>query len=486
MTGTLSRVRQKGAPMLNATNDPGYLTGWLGPVRDEIDASDLRIDGALPPELDGRYLRNGSNPLPGTDPGHNFAGQGMVHGVRLSAGAASWYRNRWVKTPTMSGANPVNPDGTWNLRASLANTSILPYNGHIYALEETGFPYEITPDLGTVGPYDFCGALHTAMTAHPKHDPAAGELLFFGYSLRPPFVTYHVASDDGRLLHSEPIAIGAPQMMHDFAITEHYVVWFDQPVLFDRARAGRGGMPFGWNDEYPTRIGIMPRSGVNADIRWVRVAPHYIFHSANAYEDEDERIVLEGIAYDRTSFNTIWGLLGSPTEHDAAPVTGSVLYRWVLDPAKGTVSEGPLDELPIEFPAINYAYLGRRNRYSYAVNQRLGTSESSGKVVKYDRNSGRRDIYDLGPDWIPGEPTFVGARDATAEDDGYLMYIATHATADAALLFVHGAANLGAAPVAIVHLPRRVPAGFHGRWIPEHSPDSHRLHLPLCADERRT
>jgi carotenoid cleavage dioxygenase-like enzyme len=63
---------------------PRYLAGHLAPVPDETESFDLPVTGALPPELVGRYLRNGPNPLPGENPGHWFAGRGMVHGIRLT------------------------------------------------------------------------------------------------------------------------------------------------------------------------------------------------------------------------------------------------------------------------------------------------------------------------------------------------------------------------------------------------------------------
>ncbi|MFP5072363.1 carotenoid oxygenase family protein [Pseudonocardia nantongensis] len=62
------------------------------------------MTGSLPPELIGRYLRNGPNPLPGHDPGHWFAGAGMLHGIRLRDGRAEWYRNRWVGTRLLEGS----------------------------------------------------------------------------------------------------------------------------------------------------------------------------------------------------------------------------------------------------------------------------------------------------------------------------------------------------------------------------------------------
>ncbi|MFJ5116108.1 carotenoid oxygenase family protein, partial [Streptomyces sp. NPDC088551] len=160
-------------------------------MTDETDGFDLTVTGTLPPELNGRYLRTGTNPRPGEDPGHLFTGNGMLHGVRLRDGRAEWYRNRWVRTSKFAGKRLRNEDGSVDLTAVGANTHVIAHADKLLALTESGFPYEVTGELGTVGPCTFGGRLTTAMTAHPKEDPVTGELLFFGYSAVAPHLTYH-------------------------------------------------------------------------------------------------------------------------------------------------------------------------------------------------------------------------------------------------------------------------------------------------------
>ena len=445
---------------------PAHLSGINAPVPDEVDTVHLPLTGTLPPELSGRYFRNGPNPLPGNDPGHGFVGQGMIHGIRLRAGRAEWYRNRWVKTPTMQGARPVNPDGTRNLAAGVANTSILPYDKRIFALVENALPYAVTPEAETIGPFDFDGKLRTPMTAHPKIDPDTGELHFFGYDARPPFVTYHVASADGRLLRSEPITVTGPTMMHDFGVTKNHVIWLDMPVVFDLALARKRGMPYHWSDQYPPRLGVMPKTGESTDVRWFSVKPGYSFHVANAHEDDRGAIIVEAINYDTIAFNTIWEQLGGvSTLPDHPPATGPTLYRWRIDLEAGTVSETKVDDLWTEFPALNYDYAGRPNRYTYAVNTPALTEKTGGRIVKYDRVTGARTDHKLDSGWVPGEQAFVPAAGARGEDEGWLLSIVAHQTADAAKFLVLDATRVDGPPVAVVELPRRVPAGFHGAWI---------------------
>ncbi|GAB3964924.1 carotenoid oxygenase family protein [Actinoallomurus acanthiterrae] len=432
-------------------NLPGYLTGLKAPVPDEIDAVDLPVTGTLPPELTGRYFRNGPNPLPGQDPGHWFGGAGMLHGVRLRDGRAEWYRNRWVRTRELEGAPFAGPDGI-DLTATPANTSVIRHAGRVFALVETGLPYEVTPELDTVGPYDFGGRLTTAMTAHPKADPVTGELHFFGYGFVPPYLTYHRLSVAGELVESRVVDVPGPTMIHDFTITEHHVIWLDLPVVFDRALLG-SGMPYRWDDAYGARLGVMPRDG--GETRWYPIDPCYVFHVGNAFEDAQGRITLDAVRYTRAGFTGSWGRIGGAPDPAAAAAAsgGASLYRWTLDPATGAVKEEPLDDRDVEFPTLNDDRLGRAGRFLYTV--------TDDAIVKYDTRTGGARVRDLGGS--PGEAVFVPAVDSRAEDAGWLLSIVTDRAGDGSELLVLDAAELEF--VAAVRLPRRVPAGFHGNWL---------------------
>ncbi|MFD2419634.1 carotenoid oxygenase family protein [Amycolatopsis pigmentata] len=437
---------------------PSYLTGHLAPVSDEIEAVGLPVVGALPPELTGRYFRNGPNPLPGEDPGSWFTGHGMLHGVRLDRGRAEWYRNRWVRSTRLEGASYRRADGTLDMAASAANTSVIEHGGKIFALMETSHPFELTPELDTIGPCDFGGRLTTGMTAHPKEDPATGELHLFDYGVRPPFLTYHRLTAAGELTTSFPVEVGGPTMMHDFAITANHVVWLDLPVVFDRELVGRG-MPYQWSDHYTARIGLMGKD--EPTVRWFDIEPCYVFHVGNAREDEQGRVVLDAIRYSRDAWFSTWSWIGGvPLAEQAARRSVSNLHRWILDPATGTVTERELDDGNAEFPTVDDRRVGLPNRYLYAVDDHA--------IVKYDSERGRIARHELGEGRHAGEAVFVPAAEDAGEDEGWLLSIVTHDDpAVASELLVHDATDLAAKPVAAVRLPRRVPAGFHGTWIPD-------------------
>ncbi|MFB9432394.1 carotenoid oxygenase family protein [Streptoalloteichus tenebrarius] len=448
---------------------PIDLKGYLTPVPDEIDAVELPVTGVLPPELTGRYLRNGPNPLPGERTPHWFVGHGMIHGIRLREGRAEWYRNRWVRTRRLAGDPYLRQDGTRDLAAVHANTHVIEHAGRLLALVESGLPYELTPELDTLGPCDFGGRLTTAMTAHPKEDPVTGELHFFGYGVEPPYLTYHRLSADGELRRSVPVDVPGPTMAHDFAITQNHVVWLDLPVVFDMSLVGRG-MPYQWNDNYGARLGVMPHDG--GDVRWFEIEPCYVFHVGNAWEDEAGRVVIDGVRYSPEVWHRSWTSIGGSTTPAGGPVAaaaaqgGTCLYRWTLDPATGKVHEEQLDDRWIEFPTLNDGLVGRGNRYLYAVADDSPTGEN-GVVLKYDTRTGASQAHELGRDHVSSEAVFVPAADGRSEDEGWLLSIVTDRAGAASDLLVLDAADLAAPPVATVRLPRRVPAGFHGSWVPD-------------------
>jgi carotenoid cleavage dioxygenase-like enzyme len=317
---------------------PAYLAGRFAPVPDEIDAVDLPVEGTLPPELDGRYLRNGPNPRPGEDPGHWFLGHGMLHGVRLAGGRAQWYRNRWVRTGAFAGHPSWREDGTYDRTAVVANTHVISHAGRLFALVESGFPYEIDGELGTIGPCDFGGRLTTGMTAHPKTDPVTGELHFFGYSPVPPFLTYHRLSAAGELVVSRTVDVPGPTMMHDFAITEHHVVWLDLPMTFSSDLLGRG-MPYVWDESYGARLGVMAFDDPASRVQWFEIDPCFVFHVGTAHEDASGRVVLDGARYAAADAAAMWtGLPAGRSSRDGQPRTASVtaaaatgaarMHRW--------------------------------------------------------------------------------------------------------------------------------------------------------------
>jgi carotenoid cleavage dioxygenase len=421
------------------------------PVAEEIEAFDLPVEGALPPELSGDYIRNGPNVRPGESAGHLFFGDGMLHGIRIAGGKAVAYRNRWVRTRAFVEHAPMVRRGKVDLTVGVANTNVVAHGNKLLALVESSFPTTVHRDLTTGGPYDFDGKLATPFTAHPKVCPETGEMHAFGIALMPGALTYHRIDASGALVESRPIAVKGATMMHDFALTRSHAVFMDLPIVFDLLRALRGKTPYVWKPKYGARLGIVKRDDPSVPVKWIEIDPCYVFHVANAYDD-GETIVMDVVHY-----KELWA-------KDASRFDPTTLRRWTIDANAGTVRETLLSDRGVEFPRIDERLTGAPHRYIYTVGVGA-TGEGRTALDKFDVGNGTVTTHDFGSGRVPGEAVFV--QRGAGEDDGWLMCYVYDAATDRSDFVVLDAREMTARPVATVHLPARVPLGFHGNWIPD-------------------
>lgn len=425
-----------------------YLSGNYAPVQDEATVDDLEVEGRIPEALSGRYVRTGPNPFgEAPQPYHWFVGDGMVHGIHLRDGRAVSYRNRWVRT----GAEVEGPQQPFY---DLSNTNVLPFLGELLSLTEGCYPYVLSPELETLRRWDVGAPLPHGLTAHPKVDPERGELVGFSYWFEAPYLLYHVVDSSGRLATSEPIELPAPVSMHDFAITRNHVLFFDQPAVFDLEAMATTGFPFAWHPENGARVGVLPRDG--GDIRWYETELGYCFHPMNAYEDDDGTIVVDVPMQDSVYRNDIFDKAGPRLE------------RWTIEPSSGKVRQELVDDAPQEFCRVNDSRLGSPHRFGYTIGVGLDMPYEDTRVYKHDFRAGTREVHDFGPGRHPGEFVFVGDPDRGDEEDGgWLLGFVHDDASNRTSLVVLDAQDVPGAPVATVHVPRRIPYGFHGTWVPE-------------------
>ena len=474
-----------------------FLEGNYAPVSREQTITELRVTGEIPEYLDGRYLRNGPNPLSEVDPEtyHWFMGDGMVHGLRLRDGRAEWYRNRWVRNPSVAGQLERGEAPLCGLEAIGANTNIIGHAGKTLALVEAGAPiYELTDELDTVGVCDFDGTLPGGYTAHPKRDPETGELhavsYFFGMGNK---VKYSVIDAEGRARRTVDIEVTGSPMMHDFSLTENHVVFYDLPVTFSAETAmsgaavppllrtpaklvlsaiigkvrvpdplmavlagrsgGSGTFPYRWDPKYPARVGVMPREGRSSDVRWFEIEPCYVFHPLNAYDDGDT-VVLDVVRH-RRMFDQ------KPLEPGEG---GSTLDRWTVDLSAGKVIEERLDDRGQEFPRADERLTGRRHRFGYTVATTDDGVSSGNELLKHDLDAGSTRARSFGAGREPGEFVFVPSGPDAGEDEGVLIGFVFDKSTQRSDLTLLDAGTLDT--VGAIHLPDRVPHGFHGNWVP--------------------
>ena len=452
--------------------DDPFLRGNYAPWPMEGEIHNLVVEGEIPRDLDGTLFRNGPNPqFAPRGRYHWFDGDGMIHAFTIRDGKAH-YRNRWVRSQRFQMEREAG-EALWGGLAdwansdprvegifpNAANTNIIVHGGKLLALWEAGPPHELDPrTLETRGVYDFDGKLQGPMTAHPKIDPDTGELLFFGYSPFPPYLRYYVASADGKITRSEEIEVPVPTMMHDFIATRNHVIFMVFPATF-RFENFASGAPIRWEPELGTKIGVMPRNGTSADVRWFETNPCYVFHPMNAYS-ENGQVIADVCRFDRLP------LFDGAEVNDMINGGSAKLTRWTLNLNDGTLKEKQLDDSPAEFPRLDERYAGLMYRYGYSGG-RCGAPTDGGfynAIFRYDHQTGKKHVCDFGSAGFPSEPIFVPRSARSLEGQGYLLSVVYREPENRSELVILDAENIEHKPLASVKLPHRIPYGFHGNW----------------------
>ncbi|CAI5533536.1 unnamed protein product [Closterium sp. Naga37s-1] len=412
----------------------------------------------------------------------------------------------------------------WNMTKNVSNNHFIQHAGRLLSLWEAGLPYSLDPStLHTKGVHSFDDTWRSGMTAHPKVDPVTNHMMIYGYNLtHKPYLRYGVVDPSGSLVHATDLDLPHPVMMHDFAITEHYSIFLDFPLRFqlDKVIQSHGkAKPFVFDPSKPSCIGILPRFGSNPDMRWFTVEPGFCLHVVNAFEEPSSpdsssstsptfssspsspAIVLRVIRF--PAFSAL-GLAELADELACDEVAR--LYEYRLDLQSGAVEERFVCKVCCDFPSINPNFTGRLHRFAYSARFTAqpgpGTTVPSfNAIMKHDFAEGTYQVHTLPPGRFCGEPVFaprhhfqgssrsqsgearsdevgmgrdvvgLGAdavgMDAEEEDDGWVLAHVWNEEEMKSEVIVLDAMNLDKQPLARVILPKRVPYGFHGTFLPD-------------------
>lgn len=472
-------------------DDHPYRTGAWRPQTTEWRADDLEVvQGEIPTDLDGIYLRNTENPLhPALRNYHPFDGDGMVHVVGFRDGTA-FYRNRFVRTDGLlaeaesGGAlwaglaerpqTSLREDG-WGARGRMkdaSSTDVVVHRGTaLTSFYQCGDLYRLDPySAETLGKEDWNGRFPWTwgVSAHPKVDDRTGELLFFNYSTEAPFMHYGVVDEKNDLVHYVDVPLPGPRLPHDMAYTENYVILNDFPLFWEPEALAQGAHVARWHRDMPSRFAVIPRRGGPEDIRWFEAESTYVLHFVNSYEDGDE-IVLDGFFQGdpEPADNGMGNKWQRAFRFLALDRMQSRLHRWRLNLTTGLVKEEQLSDSITEFGMMNEAYHTSEYRYAYAATGKPSWFLFDG-LVRHDLTLGTEERYSFG-DGVYGSETAMAPRvGSSAEDDGYLVTLTTDLNADASYCVVLDAARVADGPVCTLRLPERISSGTHSTWAPGH------------------
>ncbi|MFD4836497.1 carotenoid oxygenase family protein [Achromobacter sp. NPDC058515] len=452
-------------------NDP-HLSGNFLPVLREVDARDLPvISGKIPADLRGVYMRNGPNPefkpIGYTYP---LDGDGMIHAVYIQDGKAR-YRNRFVKTESLmverragravfgsfTHPGPVDPSlflpGEVPSRIKNgAFVNIIQHGGRLIALNEATTSYEISAELDTLGLWTAGGSEPLRLGAHNRRHPRTGDLYALEYSWRTPTVKFHRINSSGLLMNTRSVELPMPTMIHDFVLTEHYLVLIAGPAVFDVQAAKAGQSMLQWRPDIGMRIALLPLDGGAPN--WIEGEPFFVFHFANGFE-RGQQIVVDYVQHDK------FALTHGPTP---------TFKRMTIDPAQRSFKVAGFSNEVTEFPRVNHLREALPTRFVYMPTLTSSLNEANpptavfNTVLKLDTETGRYTRHDFG-NHIVGEAAFVPKPGGGQEDNGYLVAFTYDPERQASNLVLLDAGRIEEPPVAVIEMPQRVPQGLHGNWI---------------------
>ena len=471
-------------------------------VTDEYDDVALELlEGALPPDLVGRLLRNGNGRFEhhGVTYEHLFDGDGMVARFRFD-GQRVLYRNRHVRTQEFvaeekAGRMLYRSFGTnlpGGVRANFmktqfkntANTSLVQHGGHLLALWEGGLPHRLDPDsLATLGRFDYAGTLRNPFSwldrritpempfsAHPKVHPTTGVLHNFGTvaGTQHRLVLYEV-SPEGQAQLAQVLTMPEATFAHDFVLTQSgHRIFFLTPVAFDVLRALGGfaspAASIRVNRSQPTQIVVVDAAGT---VHRLETDFGFAFHFVNGYQDADGTLVVDAMLLDDYPDSLSIKAYLAGNLPDDKPQASFVRFR--LNLADRTVTRQPLSDYEGELPEIHPGRVGQPYRYAWAIGRPPGHPlPLLDHLIKLDVHTGEARHAYL-PETLCSEPVVVPrllshGELSPQEDDAYLLYLRFAAPTATTELVVADAADLRT--LARFRLPHNIPLGFHGLWQP--------------------
>lgn len=452
-------------------------------IPERYAATTVRFDRALPDRLSGTLFRNGPARMVRGDTRyhHWFDGDGMIQAFRFS-GQSLRHQGRMVATRKLS-AEADAGRFLWSAFGTSfadsrsvrqpddinsANISVLPVQDEVLALWEGGSAWRIDPStLETKGRRVFSPSTDgLPFSAHPKVDPS-GTIWNFGYMSGSGKLVLYELTAAGSLKRARLIDAPNAEMVHDFAITERYLVFVLMPLRYDR-RPGRGGSSFmdrfQWDAEGHVDILLVDKNSLTVAHRF-EVAPFFAFHFGNAWEDgETVRIEVARAAAFKPLMNVITqATRGEPVD----PISRPPLMELSLNLSGKTASANDLPVSGVDFPRFDQRFTGRKTSHLFMMsdaNPEPDITFGFNQLVSLDRRSQRVRRWSYAPRIIAEEHLFVPDQ-AKGEANGWVVGTTFDPENRTTSLHVFNARGIDDGPIATATLPVHLPLGLHGQFV---------------------
>lgn len=441
----------------------------------------MRVEGTLPEGLSGTLYRNGPSTFltHGRPYQHWFDGDGALSAVRFEGGRALGAA-RFVESAgrqqeqregrALYGSYGTPPPGGLVSRLrhqskNAANTSVMVYQGKLYALWEGGKPTELSADdLATLGERDL-GLTMTTFSAHPHRVPQRRASYNFGVRVQgPPQLDVFELPDAGAPRKLVTVKLAGATMIHDFIATETHLVFFAPPLRMRLPRLLLGLESYSealqWKPEAGTEVIVVPIDRPEAVVRFT-VDAFYQWHFANAHSRSATELVVDFVKLPDFRSNA-W--LGQLVREVPDSKWDGTLHRATLDLSARTMRTEQRWDAPCEFPRVGSAVIGKPSRFAYVASYSAPEREYGlfDQLAKVDVDAGTAERVTLGADQYPSEAVFVGKPGAAAEDAGWLLTLVYDAAAHESHVAVMDAERVSDGPVARAYFGHAVPFTFHG------------------------
>ena len=459
------------------------------------------IEGKIPQEIQGTLYRNGPGLFERQDRRKKniLDGDGMIQAFRIADGTVS-YRNRFVRTSKWLDEESADRYlyNTWTtLRPGgmiknaffqgefrgQAGVTVRVFNGKLYAFDESSLPYEINPEtLETLREVDFdvhFESANTLFAAHNKVDGYNGDWIQFGLENGPKAnIQVTIFNSQGKLMRARRYELSMGTYMHDFFVSENYIIFNLQPAVMNPIAFLLGMESYvqslKWKPKKGSTFMVLHKSLEREPI-YLQTEAVWMWHSLNTYEIGEE-ILCYFCGYDRPDHflgnhaQTFEIMKPNATPSAATAESQGTLRLIKINPRAKTIERELLyleRDRTFEFPIINDQYSTRRHKYGYlASGKTMGVFHH--EINRINMDTGQRDCFDFGTGFYCGEPIFVPkpgfSYSYSSPEPGWLMSLVFDESTEKSFVAILNAEKVTDGPIAKIHLNHHSPLSFHGTW----------------------